>query len=57
VYLQKGKSMRLIALLPNDQLALVDNEKIQPVLEQGKTEVSFETKRFSAKEFLKMTTP
>jgi hypothetical protein len=44
-------------LLPNDQLALVDNEKIQPVLEQGKTEVSFETKRFSAKEFLKMTTP
>lgn len=35
VYLQKGKPMRLIALLPNDQLALVDNNNIQQVLEKG----------------------
>ena len=57
VYLQQGKPMRLIALLPNDQLALVENENIQSVLEQGKTEAVFQTKRTSAKEFLKTTTP
>ena len=57
VYLQKGKPMRLIALLPNEQLALVGDESIQPALLQGKTEVNFQTKRYSATEFRKLISP
>ena len=57
VYLQKGKPMRLIALLPNDQLALVGNETIQPVLQQDQKEVTFQTKRISAREFMRASAP
>lgn len=57
VYLQKGKPMRLIAVLPNDQLALVGNETIQPVLQQDQKEVTFQTKRISAREFMRASAP
>lgn len=57
VYLQQGKPMRLIAVLPNDQLALVDNEPIQVVLQQHNKEVTFQTKRIAAKEFLRTAAP
>ncbi len=57
VFLQKGKPMRLIAVLPNNQLALVDNDHIQSVLRQGKNEVTFETKKVPSSEFLKTATP
>ena len=53
VYLQKGAPMRLISLLPNDQVALVENENIQSVLAEGKTDVLFQTKLFSSKDFMK----
>lgn len=53
VYLQKGKPMRLIALLPNDQLALVDNNSIQQPLEKGLKEITFQTKQITQKAFLK----
>jgi uncharacterized protein YifN (PemK superfamily) len=57
VFLQKGKPMRLIAVLPNNQLALVGNENIQSALRQGKNEVIFETKKIPSTEFLKTATP
>jgi hypothetical protein len=57
VFLQSGEPMRLIALLPNNQLALVDNDHIQSVLRQGKNEVTFETKKVPSSEFLKTATP
>jgi hypothetical protein len=57
VFLQSGKPMRLIAVLPNSQLALVGNENIQSALRQGKNEVIFETKKIPSTEFLKTSTP
>ena len=53
VYLQKGKAMRLIALLPTDQLALVDNSAIQQCMEAGLKEVTFQTRKIKTKDFLK----
>jgi hypothetical protein len=52
VYLQKGKAMRLIAVLPKNQLAIVSNETIQSVLQGSPKEIFFKTERKSAKGFL-----
>ncbi len=57
VYLQKGKPMRLIALLPNEQLAIVENESIQLALQKESNEITFQTKRVKSNEFLKTATP
>lgn len=52
IFLQKGKAMRLIALLPNERVALVDNTNIQQVLQRGDKEVTFRTQQMSLREFL-----
>ncbi len=57
VYLQKGKAMRLIALLPKEKIAVVSDAAIQSALQRSMTEVTFQTERKEAKEFLKTTPP
>lgn len=57
VYLQKGKPTRLVALLPNEQVAIVQDQAIQAALQQGSKEVTFKTERKPAKEFIKSTSP
>lgn len=57
VYLQKGKAMRLVALLPNEKVAIVSDAAIQSALLSSPKEVNFQTERKEAKEFLKTSTP
>ncbi len=57
VYLQKGKAMRLVALLPKEKIAVVSDAAIQSALQRSMTEVTFQTERKEAKEFLKTTSP
>ena len=52
IYLQKGKDMRLIALLPKEQVALVDNASIQQALQSGSKEIKFKTKQMGLRDFL-----
>jgi hypothetical protein len=52
IYLQKGKAMRLIALLPKEKVALVDNDAIQQSLATGSKEITFQTKQMSLRSFL-----
>ncbi|MBM3431793.1 MAG: hypothetical protein FJX92_02155 [Bacteroidetes bacterium] len=52
IYLQKGKAMRLIVLLPKEQVVLVDNASIQQALESGSKDVTLQTKRMSLRDFL-----
>lgn len=48
-----GKDMMLLALLPNREVAVVDNEQIQEALKKGKGKMSFTTQNYPAKEFFK----
>lgn len=52
IYLQKGKAMRLIVLLPKEQVALVDNSSIQQALESGSKEINLKTQQMSLRDFL-----
>ncbi|MFM7671946.1 MAG: hypothetical protein ACKO6Q_05060 [Bacteroidota bacterium] len=52
IYLQKGKEMRLIAFLPKERVALVDNATIQQALGTGAKEVTLRTSQISLKDFL-----
>jgi hypothetical protein len=52
VYLQKGKAMRLVVLLADQQIALVENESIQQALKNEVKEITFQTKHMSLEKFL-----
>jgi hypothetical protein len=52
VYLQKGKAMRLVVLLADQQIALVENESIQQALKSEVKEITFQTKHMSLRKFL-----
>ncbi len=52
VYLQRGKAMRLIVLLADQQIALVENESIQQALKNEVKEITFQTKHMSLGKFL-----
>jgi len=52
IYLQRGKSMRLIAILPDNRLAMVSNETIQQGISTGKSRLAFDTKKYGWGAFL-----
>ena len=53
VYLQKGSNMRLTAILPNEQIAIVENEAIQEALLNKSADVFFITRKIAAAKYLK----
>lgn len=44
----RNKSMKLIAMLPGDKVAVVENDAIQKALSSGAKELHFQTRKFSA---------
>lgn len=52
IYLQKGKAIRLLVMLENQQIALVENADIQQALQEGTNEITFRTKQMNLRSFL-----